>query len=190
MKRIMIALAVGAVVLTGCSSISEDASQAKAKAQASQAADSQAKAAATAKAAAVKAKTVAAAKAAAVAKAKGKAIAKAKAVSKAKARAAERERVARAEASAAKRAKARAFVHDFTSCVNAYGSSSAKCDKYYASGSHKKPNKPNCPVDQGPISGNWCLHSANGPDNPGYVKQCEIPGVPKYQWPAAVNGKC
>jgi hypothetical protein len=52
------------------------------------------------------------------------------------------------------------------------------------------PNKPNCPVNQGPISGNWCLHSANGPDNPGYVKQCEIPGIPKYQWPAAVNGKC
>jgi hypothetical protein len=52
------------------------------------------------------------------------------------------------------------------------------------------PNKPNCPDNQGPISGNWCLHSANGPDNPGYVKQCEIPGVPKYQWPAAVNGKC
>ena len=51
-------------------------------------------------------------------------------------------------------------------------------------------NKPNCPVNQGPISGNWCLHSANGPDNPGYVMQCEIPGVPKYQWPAAVNGKC
>jgi hypothetical protein len=57
-------------------------------------------------------------------------------------------------------------------------------------GSYKKPNKPNCPDNQGPISGNWCLHSANGPDNPGYVKQCEIPGVPKYQWPAAVNGKC
>ena len=52
------------------------------------------------------------------------------------------------------------------------------------------PNKPNCPDNQGPISGNWCLHSAYGPDNPGYVKQCEIPGVPKYQWPAAVNGKC
>jgi hypothetical protein len=51
-------------------------------------------------------------------------------------------------------------------------------------------NKPNCPVNQGPISGDWCLHSANGPDNPGYVKQCEIPGVPKYLWPAATNGKC
>jgi hypothetical protein len=178
----MIALAVGAVVLTGCSSISEDASQAMAKAQASQTAVSQAEAVVTAKAAT--------AKAAAVAKAKAKAIAKANSVAKAKARAAERARAARAEARAAKRAKARAFVHDFTSCVNAYGSSSAKCDKYYASGSYKKPNKPNCPDNQGPISGNWCLHSANGPDNPGYVKQCEIPGVPKYQWPAAVNGKC
>jgi len=185
MKRTMIALAVGAVVLTGCSSIPEDASQATAEAQASQAAVSQAKAVATAKAAAVKAKAVAAAEAAAVAKAK------AKAVAKARARAAARATVARAEARAAERAKARASVHDFSSCVNAYGSSSAKCDKYYASGSNKKPNKPNCPVNQGhPISGNWCLHSANGPDNPGYVKQCEIPGVPKYQWPAAVNGRC
>ena len=53
-----------------------------------------------------------------------------------------------------------------------------------------KPNKPMCPFDQGPISGNWCRHSANGPDNPGYVMQCEIPSVPKYLWPAAVNGKC
>lgn len=189
----MIAIAVGAVVLTGCSSIAEDASQAKAEAQASQAAVSQAKAVATAKAAtaktaAVKAKAVAAAKAAAVAKAKAKA--KAKAVAKARARAAERARVAGDEARAAERAKARASVHDFTSCVNAYGSSSAKCDKYYASGLNKKPNKPNCPDNRGPISGNWCRHSANGPDNPGYVKQCEIPGVPKYQWPAAVNGKC
>ena len=59
-----------------------------------------------------------------------------------------------------------------------------------AASTDPSPNKPNCPVNQGPISGNWCLHSANGPDNPGYVMQCEIPGVPKYQWPAAVNGKC
>jgi hypothetical protein len=59
-----------------------------------------------------------------------------------------------------------------------------------AASTDPSPNKPNCPDNQGPISGNWCLHSANGPDNPGYVMQCEIPGVPKYQWPAAVNGKC
>jgi len=186
----MIALAVGAVVLTGCSSTWEDDSQARAETQASQAAASQANAVATAKAAAIKAKAVTAAKSTAVAKAKQTAIAKAKAVTNAKARAAERARVARAEARAVKRAKAKAFVHDFTSCVNVYGSSSATCDKYNASGSYKKPNKPNCPTNQGPISGSWCLHSANGPDNPGYVKQCEIPGVPKYQWPAAVNGKC
>jgi hypothetical protein len=160
MKRTMIALAVGAVVLTGCPSTSEDASQARAKTQVSQAAASQAKAVATAKAAAINAKAVTAAKATAVAEAKQTAIAKAKAVVKAKARAAERARVARVEARAAERAKAKAFV------------------------------KPNCPTNQGPISGNWCLHSANGPDNPGYVKQCEIPGVPKYQRPAPVNGKC
>jgi hypothetical protein len=49
---------------------------------------------------------------------------------------------------------------------------------------------PPCPTDQGPISGNWCEHSANGPDNPGYVMLCQIPGEPKSSWPAAVDGKC
>lgn len=82
---------------------------------------------------------------------------------------------ARAQAAAdAEEAKARAAAH-------------AEAAKKTAS---TDPNKPNCPVNQGPISGNWCLHSANGPDNPGYVQQCEVPGVPKYQWPAAVDGKC
>lgn len=66
----------------------------------------------------------------------------------------------------------------------------AQAAKKAASDGASGSSKPNCPVNQGPVSGNWCRHSANGPDNPGYVKQCEIPGVPKYQWPDAVNGKC
>ena len=32
-----------------------------------------------------------------------------------------------------------------------------------------------CPTDQGPISGNWCMHSANGPDNVGYVPYASPP---------------
>jgi hypothetical protein len=51
-------------------------------------------------------------------------------------------------------------------------------------------SKPFCPTDQGPIAGHWCSHSANGPDNPGFVAQCPVPGLPKVYWPAAVNGKC
>jgi hypothetical protein len=88
---------------------------------------------------------------------------------------------------AAKKAKAQAAAD--AEKARAQEAADAEAAKKAAS-TGPSPNKPNCPVNQGPISGNWCLHSANGPDNPGYVKQCEIPGVPKYQWPAAVNGKC
>jgi hypothetical protein len=31
-----------------------------------------------------------------------------------------------------------------------------------------------CPTDQGPIYGTWCQHSANGPDNPGYVPPAPV----------------
>jgi hypothetical protein len=88
---------------------------------------------------------------------------------------------------AAEKAKAQAVAD--AEKAKAQATADAEAAKKAAS-TDPSPNKPNCPVNQGPISGNWCLHSANGPDNPGYVKQCEIPGIPKYQWPAAVNGKC
>ena len=88
---------------------------------------------------------------------------------------------------AAEKAKAQAAAD--AEKAKAQAAADAEAAKKAAS-TDPSPNKPNCPDNQGPISGNWCLHSANGPDNPGYVKQCEIPGVPKYQWPAAVNGKC
>ena len=35
--------------------------------------------------------------------------------------------------------------------------------------SHAPTTKPDCPTNRGAISGDWCSHSANGPDNPGYV---------------------
>jgi hypothetical protein len=95
---------------------------------------------------------------------------------------------AKAQAAAdAEKAKAQAAAD--AEKAKAQAAADAEAAKKAAS-TDPSPNKPNCPVNQGPISGNWCLHSANGPDNPGYVMQCEIPGVPKYQWPAAVNGKC
>lgn len=48
-----------------------------------------------------------------------------------------------------------------------------------------RSTKPLCPTDRGPIYGDWCQHSANGSDNPGYVAQCPTPGVVKYLWRSA-----
>src|SRR4051812_39497839 len=50
------------------------------------------------------------------------------------------------------------------------------CGAVVCPGNGGVSGKPFCPTNQGPISGDWCMHSANGPDNPGYVPRKQATG--------------